>query len=222
MKSLLRRTAGYAMQPMDDPKSLQRLRKTIKTARELIRPGCIWEVFDLERSGQSFLLLGTPLALTGQLASEMLRDSEKCIVLGITLGPFFDQYLKRMKALDPDEAFLLDAAGTALIDVYLLDQEAVIKKQLPEWFFTDPFSCGYGDLPIELQPVIFSQLDLPGKLNLTLESAAMIRPKKSMTAFIGLSRNPQPHPLRRCTDCSMIKCTFKSENGSTCWENITL
>ena len=222
MKSLIRRAASYAMQPMEDPQKIQKLRRALKTARELIRPACIWKVFDLQRNGNGFLLAETPLALTGGLASEMLKDSEKCIVLGLTLGPVFDQYLKRMKALDPDEAFLLNAAGTALTDVYLLEQEAAIKKQLPDWYFTDPFSCGYGDLPLELQPLIFSLLDLPDKLNMALETTAYIRPKKSMTAFIGLSRNPQPHPLRRCTDCSMLQCTFKGENGQACWENIKL
>lgn len=222
MKSLVRLTANYAMQPIDDPKMLARIKKTIKTAKEIACPAFVWDVYDLDWETNGIRLRSTDLLLKGNLAQGMLKDCEKCIVFGASLGAAFDLYFKRMKSLDPQEAFLFNAAGSALIEIFMRDQEIQLKKQFPDWFFTDAFSCGYADLPMELQPAIIETLDLENKLSIVLENPALIRPEKSVTAFIGLSKKPQPHPIKICSSCESIECSFKSKDGKTCYEQLDI
>ena len=54
--------------------------------------------------------------------------------------------------------------------------------------FTDRFSPGYGDLPLDVQKNIFPLLDCERKIGLTLNESLIMSPSKSVTAFVGMAR----------------------------------
>ena len=52
-------------------------------------------------------------------------------------------------------------------------------------FFKPRFSPGYGDLSLEVQKEIFSLLDCPRKIGVSLGDSLLMTPSKSVTAIIG-------------------------------------
>ena len=79
---------------------------------------------------------------------------------------------------------MFDALATerieALCDVFCEDIEKEYGKTRPR------FSAGYGDLPLELQREIFSVLDCPKSIGLTLTDSLLMSPSKSVTAIVGI------------------------------------
>ena len=78
------------------------------------------------------------------------------------------------------------------------------------------FSPGYGDYPIELQKDFLRILDAQRKIGLTVNDNFMLVPTKSVTAVLGLSKNPIEQKKRGCAVCNMRdKCKYR-RNGEHC------
>lgn len=139
---------------------------TVKTDRE----NCDFGVFSIKSE---------KLALN-------LADCKKAIVFGATVGIEIDRLIAKYGKLSPAKALMLQAIGTerieALCDTFCKDlaKELTIKPR---------FSPGYGDLPICVQRDIFSVLDCERKIGLTLNDNLLMLPTKSVTAFIGISKD---------------------------------
>ncbi len=178
-----------------------------------------WRVFQIVKQADQIRLEPGGLILPGKMASTMLADCDQVILAAGTLGHGFDRQSSLFQAQnDPAKALLFDAAGSALIE-RVLDELEENLHALPEFqnlYFTDRFSCGYGDLPIALQKAIGQLLNLPLRCGITVLDSYMMAPTKSITALIGVSQNPQPARIRGCGYCSLNKsCTYRKK-GTTC------
>ena len=98
--------------------------------------------------------------------------------------------------------------------------EEELAGRFPGLFFTDRFSPGYGDLPLDLQPALCAALDTPRRLGLYVTPSLLLNPVKSVTAVIGLSERPQPARVRGCAYCQMREhCPYR-KGGTHCGEQI--
>ena len=86
-----------------------------------------------------------------------------------------------------------DAAEQSIRDE-IADREETI-------YFTSRFSPGYGDYPITHQRDMLAYLDAARKIGLTLTSADMLVPTKSITAVVGLADHPVTGRLATCGEC---------------------
>ena len=60
-------------------------------------------------------------------------------------------------------------------------------NEIREKYITAPrYSPGYGDVGLENQRVFFRLLDCPKNIGVTLGDNLMMKPTKSVTAFIGI------------------------------------
>ncbi|MBE6964176.1 MAG: methionine synthase [Ruminococcaceae bacterium] len=190
--------------------------RTAAMLEESVQPSFVYRVFDLERRAEGMFLRGAELLLPGEMAQTMLADCSQAALLACTLGSRFDAMLLAEQARDMARAVILDACGSALVEAGCDEAERQIAARLPEYFLTDRFSPGYGDLPLELQRDICAVLDSRRRLGLHVTDSLLLNPVKSVTAVIGISERPQMARIRGCACCAMREhCTLR-KGGNHC------
>lgn len=116
-----------------------------------------------------------------------LEGCEKAVLFAATVGIKTDRHIVKYGATSPLKALAAQAIGAerieALCDV-LCDE---IKNECG-CETKSRFSPGYGDLSIEFQRTMFSVLDCPRKIGLTLNNSLIMSPTKSVTAIVGLKK----------------------------------
>ena len=119
-----------------------------------------------------------------------LRSSKRVIFFAATVGFDIDRLIAKYEVLSPATALLIDGIGSERIEA-LCDEfcEEMKEKKRKDGFSLRPrFSAGYGDLPIEFQKTMFSLLDPPSHIGVTLNDSCLMTPRKSVTAIIGVEK----------------------------------
>ena len=115
----------------------------------------------------------------------LLAGCRTTILFGATVGVELDRRIARYGVLSPARALMMQAVGAerieSLCNVFCSDLGKEYSSKL-----TPRFSAGYGDLPLEAQRDIFSILDCPRHIGLTLNNSLLMSPTKSVTAFVGI------------------------------------
>ena len=114
-----------------------------------------------------------------------LCGCKKAVLFAATIGIEIDRLIARNSRLSPAKALMLQAIGAerieALCDRFCDDMKTEYGKLKPR------FSPGYGDLPINIQKTVFSQLDCPRRVGVFLNESLIMSPSKSVTAFVGIA-----------------------------------
>ena len=162
-------------------------------AAPLLQDQVLWAVYPLREEGDS---LDLGFARTGSRdLRRSLAGCDRVLLMAATLGVGLDREIARRAALSPAEALLLHGLGAerveALCDAFCAAQAQSLAAEGS--LLRPRFSPGYGDLPLELQREIFSALDCPRRLGLTLNPSLLMAPAKSVTALAGIARvSPSP------------------------------
>lgn len=130
----------------------------------------------------------------GQIESKNLARNlsgcDKAIVFAATIGVGIDRLISKYSRLSPTKALCFQAIGAerveALCDEFCEKMKSEYEKNGER--LKPRFSPGYGDLPLETQKMIFSLLDCPKRIGVTLGDTLLMSPSKSVTAFIGITR----------------------------------
>lgn len=112
-----------------------------------------------------------------------LIGCDRIIIFAATVGIEIDRMIARYASLSPTKSLLFQAIGAERI-------EALCDTFNSE-YGGSRFSPGYGDLPLEFQKEIFSALDCPRKIGLSLNESMLMSPSKSVTAIIGVKNGYQ-------------------------------
>ena len=106
----------------------------------------------------------------------------------------------------------------AVCDTYIEEFSDVCCKKLKEemrksgLYINTRFSPGYGDLSIEKQTDIISVLNCTKLIGLTVTDSFILLPRKSITALIGVFKNPPKGTARGCESCNMKdKCKMRGD-----------
>jgi 5-methyltetrahydrofolate--homocysteine methyltransferase len=170
--------------------------------------------------GDAVLLVGTSLVLRGQSMKSLLSACDACYLLCATLGSETEGLLRTWQIKDLAFAAVLDAcANSAVEDFANCKQEELRAKEAKERrFLTDRFSPGYGDFSIGIQGEICRVLDTARKIGVTVNESGILIPRKTITAVLGVSKQPQPKFIGGCAACDLFKtCSYRRE-GRTCAE----
>ena len=130
----------------------------------------------------------------GQIASRNLAKNlsgcDKAIIFAATIGIGIDRLISKYSRLSPAKALCLQAIGAerveALCNEFCEKMESEFQGKGEK--LRPRFSPGYGDLSLETQKMIFSLLDCPKRIGVTLGDTLLMSPSKSVTAFIGITR----------------------------------
>ena len=115
-----------------------------------------------------------------------LAGFSDAVIFAATVGIGLDRLIMKYSRLSPSRAVCFQAIGAerieALCDVFCNELKSGFSET------GSRFSPGYGDFSLEFQTEIFRALDCPRKIGLSLNSALLMSPSKSVTAIVGVKK----------------------------------
>ena len=194
------------------------LDKACNEAQLLAVPQGSWQVYPY--NGETAAILSPqPLLLIGGSIKKHLLQAAYVAVMAVTIGlKVEDAVTKAFKDNNYTDGLLLDAAATAAVET-VADQVNQLIAQTAQrngYRTLTRFSPGYGDWDISVQRNILALAD-GAAIGIRVNAAAMLIPRKSITAVIGFVPNafmfteqslPQQAP---CTGCNQENCLSRRE-----------
>ena len=168
----------------------------------------------LEKASPKYLYvekdLPCPQIMGGKDIESHLNGCEKAIVMCATVGSGVDKLIRISQISDMARAVVMDSLASVAGEQVCNAFDKIIAEKYSDYNMTFRFSPGYGDYPIELQKIILQMLDAPKKIGLCTNDNFLLTPTKSVTAVLGLSKNPIERKKRGCAICNMREtCKFR-------------
>lgn len=154
-------------------------------------------------------------ALGGNDIKEVVAESEKVLLIAATLGIYVEKLLRKTQITDMAKAVVVDAMASVAIEQFMDKIEDELKERYKGLYFTNRFSPGYGDYPLEKQREVVKILSTEKKLGLSLSDSLLLNPTKSVTAVIGLNKNEVKGKINctsKCMKCGNKNCPYRREN----------
>lgn len=194
------RYLGYRGQRIA-PELTKRIDRAMERCETIARPATVQRVFAAD---------ALPLDLPGKDIAVRLHGACEVAFFFVTLGHAIDQELRRLSVVDPLGQVVFDAAATEAVERLANKAETQIRADAAQkdLYCSQRFSPGYGDLPLDVQPMFLAVLDATRRLGITLTPSNLMVPTKSVTALVGIHPTPQPAPASSCSVCSLSEfCT---------------
>lgn len=200
-----RRYAGLAKAEFDEAM----IAKACEECALLAAPRVQWELYDYDCK-TNIVREEPPFTIEGNIIRKHLAGAERVVFIAATIGEVVEDAV----TLHFDEgsyaySVLLDAAATAAVEQTCDACEAMLRPQFAKEGFTMRwrFSPGYGDWDIHAQPELL-RLSHADAIGISLTESLMLRPRKSVTAVIGLVRgeNGDEKLPKGCAACPKLNC----------------
>ncbi len=176
----------------------------------LLKVRGIWKIYDYD--AENNLVNSTPpFKLEGDSITRHLANCEKVICIAVTVGEEIEnEVTRKFSAGKYVESVLLDAAATAAVEQAADSLEKAIYPQFAKDGFKmkTRFSPGYGDWALTNQKNFFG-ITGANEIGMSLSSALMLMPRKSITAIIGLEKNKSDvltSSDSKCIMCDKLNC----------------
>lgn len=211
------RYMGYRNQEID-----LELMERIHRCRELILKEAdfryISEYHEIEEKEDCILIKHSNFMLKGNDIKKHLKGCKKVVLLAATLGTKVDRLIKLKERISLEEAIILDASATTLIEEFcdFIEKEISVKAIEEGKSITFRYSPGYGDLPIETQKTFVNAISSYSKIGLSATENNILIPRKSVTAIIGICDEKRKVEKKSCLNCGNYeKCLYRRE-GKGC------
>lgn len=140
-----------------------------------------------------------------------LRDCSQIIVFAATLGCGADHLIQKYSRLQISKAVVMQSAAAAMIEEYC---DQVCKELKADYeakgrFLRPRFSPGYGDFPLECQGDLLGALEAGKRIGIMLTGSLLMMPSKSVSAVMGVSREPHRCDVRGCEACGKTDCLYR-------------
>ncbi|MGN0571127.1 MAG: vitamin B12 dependent-methionine synthase activation domain-containing protein [Candidatus Fimenecus sp.] len=177
-----------------------------------IQPKSIYGEFPLVFLSKREVKIGDKVFDSEKLCRH-LRTCERVLVFAATLGAGADRLLRRYSATDSAKAAVAQAVLAAATESYCDEvcAEIAAKENKNGWYLRPRFSPGYGDMALTAQKDLFSLLEITKRIGLVLTESCLMLPTKSVTAFIGLTREAELCDKRGCALCDNTDCAYRKE-----------
>lgn len=210
----INRYLGYGAKLPDD--SIEALiTEVLEELIYAVKPRNLYQLYHSSIAGNQVILEAQDkkMIFESQNLADNLSQCEKVVLMAATLGLEADKLLQKYEILNMTKAAIAQACGAACIEAYCnILQEQICEAQSAhgrKLYLRPRFSPGYGDLPLQYQATIFQALECTKRIGLTLTDSLLMYPTKSVTAFIGLTANPQSCHIGKCAQCSNTECEFR-------------
>jgi hypothetical protein len=165
-----------------DARTAALLEECLIEAEQVCAYRVCYRVFDVKQNGEGIEMGG--LKTDSVMARRHLGTFKQAAVFAATIGLGIDRLIHKYASVMTAKALLLQAIGAerieALCDVFC----AELKEKYSE--IGVRFSAGYGDFSLSAQREIFTALDCPRQIGLTLNDSLLMSPTKSVTAIVGI------------------------------------
>lgn len=206
------RYLGYGINVPDDTvKSM--VKEVLEELIKSINPKCIYKIYDSSVIGDKVVLHNT-ICFHSQNLADNLKTCCKVVLFAATLGIEADKLMQRYAVLNMAKGSIAQSCGAACIEAYCDLQQEKICSEISDivgskLYLRPRFSPGYGDLALQNQELIFHELDCTKRIGLTLTDSLLMVPTKSVTAFIGLTQQPQGSLGTKCENCNNKDCNLR-------------
>lgn len=165
------------------------------------------------------------LDLPGKDISAHLAGADRLIVMAVTLGMESERALRREMALSATDGLLADAMASSMAEDAACKLHALVSSWALEagLYAGGRFSPGYGDLPLDVQPLLIERLGAGKLLGLSLTPANLLVPSKSVTAIVGLFPEPRSWGIevdeaqrKTCENCDRRQICPIYQQGRIC------
>lgn len=171
----------------------QRFDEAVALCEEGSDPQGLVRCFELDRRSQDagMAVKGTSLVLPGKDIEHRLHGCSHACLMAVTLGMRNERALMRQQAVSGLDALMLDACSSSLVEEAANAASAIIDRlaHLAGARVTKRYSPGYGDLPLDVQPVLLDALQAGRLLGIHTADSHFMTPMKSITAIIGVKWN---------------------------------
>lgn len=195
----LRYMGGHGVKPDDITKAL--MDKAEEEILKICRP-----VYTFTEIPKDSPVLG------GEDIRKVIEKSEKVVLIAATLGIYVDKLIRKWQITDMAQAVVIDAMASVAIEQFMDKIELELSKRYSGYYFTNRFSPGYGDYPLEKQKEIIKLLNTEKKLGLNLTESLMLNPTKSVTAVIGMGKEEikeKSSCTSKCSRCKNKNCPYR-------------
>lgn len=198
-------------QAFQEQRILDTIKECITELTEKARKKYIYKYFPCVVENAQ-ISIGPMNVHSAQLAKN-LEGCHEVAVFAATLGTIPDFLQKQYGCLYMSKAVVMQAVSAAGIEAFCdLCQQEIQKEMKEQGCFLRPrFSPGYGDFSLKHQHDIIRLLDTPRKIGLTVTDSCMLVPSKSVTAVIGISKEPIFCQPKGCEACEKTDCLFRRE-----------
>ena len=177
------------------------------------RPRWAWRELEMTAEEGGVRLEGGVL-LPGTALRGHLAGCRRAAVFCATLGAELDALIRRAQQRDMSRALALDCCASAAVEGLCDEIELELQGKFPGSFFPYRFSPGYGDLPLEVQGELLALLDAPRRVGLCVNGSALLTPRKSVTAILGISEEELQPTHRSCLGCPAREgCQYRKAGG---------
>jgi len=239
-KMLVWEIKRYLRFPIDkeDAEIDQEIFNAIEELKKKCEPKYNLMIFPIEiqEEENKIVIQNTNLVIQSKNLTKFLKNSKKVAVLAATIGIQADRLIKNAQYSNIMQSMIVDATASALVEVVCDYAENKLRADLSKenWELTSRFSPGYGDLEINLQPMILNLLDATKYLGISATDQFFLIPSKSVTAFMGIKVNekinftPVPDQPERmmsenkdynldlCIKCQHYKRYYYLQKGEYC------
>ncbi len=178
-----------------------------------IRPRWAWRALALTLEENGVRLEGG-LLLPGADLKRHLAGCQQAAIFCATLGAEMDALIRKNEQMDMGRALALDCCASAAVEALCDQIEGEIQGKFPGCFFPYRFSPGYGDLPLEIQGELLALLDAPRRVGLCANASALLTPRKSVTAILGIAQEEIQPTHRSCLGCPAREgCQYRKAGG---------
>ena len=115
-----------------------------------------------------------------------LQGCREAFVMAVTTGIAVDRLLKKLNVISQAEHFVTDGLSSAAVESFCDYASDIMKTGIK---CATRFSPGYGDVSLEVQKPLLERLCAFEALGITLNSAYLMTPVKSITAIMGIIDN---------------------------------
>jgi hypothetical protein len=170
----------------------RKIDEIIKEGKSLIHPKCIYRVCDFKKvqgAKSKEIHISDSLIIESKNLYDLFKHSKKALVIACTIGEELSKKADILMKTNISDAVILDAYGSEAVEELIECVNKTLKMQLhlTGYKLTRRYSPGYGDLPLSDQPYILQFLE-SDRIGLTTDNTLIMKPEKSITAFIGLER----------------------------------
>ena len=203
------RYLGYGRNAVDE-QTLALIKDSFEGLRSAVSPKSICRIFDLQHQSEECFQIGN-IRMKSRSLGRNLKQCEKLILFGATLGTGADRLITRASLTDMAKAVVLQACAAAMLEEYCdACQREIAKQQEKEgWYLRPRFSPGYGDFALSHQGKFLNAINATKLIGITLSEGGIMIPEKSVSAIMGLSKIDTKCHLEGCEACGNAECQYR-------------
>jgi hypothetical protein len=188
--------------------------KTKETCLQQMVPVCVHASVGIERIGVDTVVLGNGSVLNGKMPPVLLEDSFEAVLFVATLQGFDSLDFEQENIVN---SYFLDAWCSSMIETAGIRLFKEVEGSVSEQglFLTTSWCPGQHQFPLENQKTIFEFLN-PGELQVNLTESCMMKPVKSLSGMMGLTRRKDSRGLIACQFCDLVENCPSKRKDSCC------